>query len=230
MICLIEMQYQVQLNASLERGLVNLPENFFRFLLENNHDFEEILCIKIATPSNLFDYCSVNEFTAEATHIQVSNYLMTKLQITSGSFVEFTMVSCPPVPDIIFIRAFNDSFARVKSIKQRLEQSLSLSRILQIGDEFELECEHNIEKFTIERMTDLDGVAMNLACAVDTEVKIDFLKSKETLQEELKESQNAEAPDMKDTAVEIFGNRLGGGFRTKEEQISKFESLASVGR
>ena len=84
-------QLIVKPNRNLRRNLINLPESFFVSLIDTNHDFKDMLCLKITTPfhsRNIMRYCSINEFSSQQDCIEVSFLLLRQLNISYNAYLK----------------------------------------------------------------------------------------------------------------------------------------------
>ena len=205
----------VKLNKKLSGYHIQVSTSFIPLLQYDTGD--EVVCMKLSTlyENENVQYCTVVDFISHENLVEVSVDLMRILMISEGDLIQVEQVSCPNFPDIISIRAHNESFGNVSSIKERLENVISSMRILHLGDVLEIKCPDICEPFTVEKMVDKNGSPMDMSCVVNTEVKIDFLRTVESIKRE-------EAEIDSETNG---GYLLGGVCLSREEQIAKFEKL-----
>jgi len=210
------MDLQVVLSAQLEHQ-INLPKSFLNYLLENNYNFEEgILCLKL---TSVFSSCYVcmNEFTQDNDKVAISYSVNSLLNTVDNDYIHIDIVE-PVKCDMVQIRGHRDSFGKIQNIKEKLEILFTRVKIINKGMVLMIDGLNGPESFTIVDLLDDATNTIDWFLSMDTEVKIDFLQTSESIEREKKEKERKE---LEARGYIGEGKRLGGTNFDKEKWLKK---------
>ena len=192
---------------------INLPKSFLNYLLENNYNFEEgILCLKL---TSVFSSCYVcmNEFTQDKDKVAIGYNVNSLLNTVDNDYIHIDIVQ-PSKCDMVQIRGHRDSFGKIQNIKEKLENLFIDIKIINKGMVLMIDN----ESFNIVDLLDDATNTIDWFLSMDTEVKIDFLKTSESIEREKKEKERKE---LEARGYIGEGKRLGGTNFDKEKWLKK---------
>ena len=199
------MDLPVGISSTLHHQ-VNLPQSFLNYLLGDGYQFDKgILCLKL---TSLFGSCYVcmNEFTTDEETINIGYEVNSLLNAIEGDYIHVEVTE-PSECEMVKIQGHRESFGKVKDIKEKLEELFTSIKIINKSIELFVDGLDGPEPFTIVDMLDKEGNTMEWFLSVDTDVKIDFLPTVESVENERKQKEREE---LEARGFIGEGKRLGG--------------------
>lgn len=170
-----------------------LPHHFLNHLLECGYQFDQgVLCLKI---TGVFGhcYCGMTEFKPAilGCTVDISYEINRFLNLITGEYVHIERVE-PQIPHMIRVQGHRDSFSTVVDLKEQLEQLLVTVKVLTAGIVLTVNGSNGPESLTVTEILDAEGSKMEWGLTVETDIEVDFMKTKETIERELKEEKERE--------------------------------------
>lgn len=178
-------------------NICRLPHQFLNYLLAEGHDFQESMCLKISGSFGHV-YAGVLEFKGpdQGCSIDIGLVHNQFINLITGEYVHVETVSQPVLPlDTIVIQGHNDSFGDVKDVKEKLEILFSSIRVLNrcMSASIAIDTDTGTcTEFTVVKLLNREGEEMEWGITVDTEIRVDFVPTRETVEREEKEQERKE--------------------------------------
>lgn len=224
----MELTIEVRQEITSENcNAINLSSDILQKLIhDQRHDFKDILCVELRTPYHetvRSHFCWVKEFTASPGTVQISQYVADTLKVSTGGFICGKESILPPKPDMIKIRASNETFGDVEDIKSQFEKLLCGIKIIKKGMKLTVNGKNTKEETCfIEELLDENGFELDVATVNFGDVKVDFLQTKESQTKEKEE----EALQNELKSQIVLGTAIGGSVLiSKEEKLAKIMNL-----
>lgn len=170
-----------------------LPHKFLDHLLAEGYDFQGPLCLKVSSPFNHV-YTGILEFKGldQECSIDIGLILNQYTNLITGDYVHVEVVDQPESPlDIIVIQGHYNSFGDVKDVKEKLENMLSSIRVLNKDMELMLDSDPNY-RFSVVKLLNDKGQETEWGITVGTELRVDFIPTRETEELQKKEQEMRE--------------------------------------
>lgn len=199
------MDLPVGISSSLSYQ-VNLPQSFLNYLLGEGYQFDQgILCLKL---TSMFGSCYVcmNEFTSDQETINIGYEVNSLLNAVEGDYIHIETTDSTPC-EMVKIQGHRESFGEVEDIKEKLEELFTSIKIINKGVQLLVTGPSGPELFTIVDILDKEEKTMDWFLSVNTDVKIDFLPTIESIEKEKKEQERKE---LEERGFIGEGKRLGG--------------------
>jgi hypothetical protein len=226
-----KMDLPINIDPDLPTGAMRLPHEFLNHLLEDGYQFDQgVLCLKITSGFGCC-YCGMTEFKAAEDGaavgtIDVGHEINQHLNLVTGEYVHVERIHSQ-APALIKIQGHRESFGKVFDLKEQLEKLLVQIKVLNTKTELTVNGPDGPESFTVVGMEDGDGREMDWGLTVETDVKVDFLKTREAEEDERKQREALEALERRVGGGQ--GHRLGGRSIDRQAWLDRFQSKMREG-
>ena len=159
----------------------------------------------------------MNEFTSEQETICIGYEVNSLLNTVEGDYIHIEIIQ-PVECEMVKIQGHQDSFGKVEDIKEKLEELFTSVKIINKGVEFMITGPDGPEPFTVTDILDKETNSVDWFLSVNTDVKIDFLPTIESIEKERKEREQRE---LEERGFIGEGKRLGGSSTFNREEWLK---------
>ena len=203
---------------------VNLPQSFLNYLLSEGYQFDQgVLCLKLTSMFGCYFAC-MKEFTNEHENIEIGYEINSHLNLLDGDYLHIERC-LPEKVNMVKIQGHEDSFGQIVSIKEKLETLFTSVKIINKGSQFILNGEKP-ETFTVVDILTQENQSINWFLSIDTDVKIDFLPTLESIEKEKikkeKERLEREKKALEERGFKGEGKKLGGNL-TRDEWLKNLD-------
>lgn len=177
------MDLPIHIDETLNHA-VRLPHSFLNHLLEDGYQFDQgMLCLKLTTLSGDYCYCCMNDFKSkgDSDSVDVGLETNTFLNMCTGMYVHVDRVQAQR-PYLVKMQAHKESFGDIPNLKEQLETMLVQIRALNKGVVLYATGLKGLEPFTIIDILNNKGETMDWGLTVESEVRIDFERTKEAIE------------------------------------------------
>lgn len=208
------MDLPIHIDPDLQYA-VRLPHRFLNHLLEDGYQFDQgVLCLKVTGGFGCC-YCSMTEFKGVelGDAIDIGYEINQYLNLVTGEYVHVEQIQSQ-TPALIKVQGHRESFGKILNLKEQLERLLVQVKVLNTGTEFTCSGPDGPEQFTIVRIENEEGHEMLWGLTVESDVEVDFMKTKEAeeieKQAEEERKQREERESLERRGFHGNGHRLGG--------------------